>query len=301
MVSVVIPTFNRSQALLRAVKSVQNQSYQELEILIVDDASTDDTQEAVYALNDSRIKYFRHEKNLFAGAARNTGMDAAQGEYIAFLDSDDTWYPDKLSRQLDVFHSNPDAGFCLGGVLMKKGRGYRERVLYPKLSNRESQQLLIDFLTGKVHVFTSAFMFRTCLIKEIGNMDANLRRNQDMDFYLRMINVASAASLEQPLAEFYPNYSPPSLDLVEKSNLYLLEKHRDLIDGLGVRNANKIRGYYKFMHGKRHLERGDFFTGIKWLWDGVKLDPVQSTRQYGSALYRILMRPIRSVKRLVAK
>jgi glycosyltransferase involved in cell wall biosynthesis len=101
-VSVVIPTYNRASLLGRAIKSVLEQTYQDFEIIVVDDASTDNTEEVVRNLRDRRIRYLRHEKNRGGSAARNTGIRAAWGQYIAFQDSDDEWLPEKLKKQMEV-------------------------------------------------------------------------------------------------------------------------------------------------------------------------------------------------------
>src|SRR3989442_437688 len=102
-VSVIIPTYNRAEFLGLALTSVLNQTFQDFEILIIDDNSQDSTQEVVTNFGDERIKYIRHDVNKRVAAARNTGVANSNGEYIAFLDDDDEWFPDKLQIQLDLF------------------------------------------------------------------------------------------------------------------------------------------------------------------------------------------------------
>src|SRR5262245_13663115 len=99
-VSIIIRTYNRAHSLAKAIGSPQNQTYGDFEIIVVDDASTDGTSEQILGLNDPRIRLLRHETNRGVGAACNTGVLAAKGELIAWLDSDDTWYPEKLERQV---------------------------------------------------------------------------------------------------------------------------------------------------------------------------------------------------------
>src|SRR5258705_13939604 len=101
-VSVVIPTHNRSEFLRSAIASVLGQTYQDFELIVVDDASTDSTAEVVVSFNDSRIKFIRHQTNQGGSAARNTGIRASKCDYIAFLDDDDEWSPRKLSKQVEV-------------------------------------------------------------------------------------------------------------------------------------------------------------------------------------------------------
>ena len=101
--SVIIPTYNRAHLVGRAIQSVIDQTFIGWELLLIDDGSTDDTEKVVKRFCDHRIRYLRHEVNKGAGAARNTGIRESSGEYIALLDSDDEWLPEKLDKQLNVF------------------------------------------------------------------------------------------------------------------------------------------------------------------------------------------------------
>jgi glycosyltransferase involved in cell wall biosynthesis len=102
-VSIIIPTYNRAHMLLKAIQSVLNQTYQDFEVIMVDDGSTNNTEEVVRNLRDERIQYFQHEKNRGVAVSRNTGIQVANSKYIAFLDSDDEWFPTKLEKQVNRF------------------------------------------------------------------------------------------------------------------------------------------------------------------------------------------------------
>ncbi len=110
LVSVVIPAYNQAQFLGQAIQSVLEQSYQNFEIIVVNDASTDDTPQVVAQFNDSRLKYIAHPENRGLPAARNTGMRASQGEIIALLDSDDIFHPDKLQAHVNFLAEHPEIG-----------------------------------------------------------------------------------------------------------------------------------------------------------------------------------------------
>lgn len=105
MVSVIIPSYNRADKILPAVESVLTQTYSDLELIIVDDGSGDNTKEVIESINDSRIRYV-YQENAGACAARNNGINQAKGEYIAFHDSDDIWHKDKLEKQMDALLKN---------------------------------------------------------------------------------------------------------------------------------------------------------------------------------------------------
>ena len=107
LVSVIIPTRNRVEMLCRAVNSVLSQTFDNLECIVVDDESHDNTEKVINSFEDDRLKYFRHEKNKGASAARNTGIRQSQGEFIAFLDDDDEWLDEKLEKQVNLLENLP--------------------------------------------------------------------------------------------------------------------------------------------------------------------------------------------------
>jgi hypothetical protein len=110
LVSVVIPSYNQAESLADAVQSVLHQTYQNFEIIVVNDASPDDTDEVMKQFNDPRIQYIVHERNLRLAAARNTGMRASGGEIIALLDADDLFHAEKLQAHVDFLHAHPEVG-----------------------------------------------------------------------------------------------------------------------------------------------------------------------------------------------
>ncbi len=114
LVSVIIPTYNSEKYIRKTVLSALNQSYERLEIVIVDDFSKDNTREVIkeIAKQDNRIRFIFHERNQGAATARNTGIKNAKGQYIAFLDSDDTWFPDKIKKQVDILKSGHPFVYC---------------------------------------------------------------------------------------------------------------------------------------------------------------------------------------------
>ena len=136
-VSVVIPAYNRADSLADAITSVTAQTFRDLEIIVVDDGSTDGTRTVVERLTDDRIRYVRHDVNKGANAARNTGTGEARGRYVAFQDSDDYWHPEKLQKQVD-------ACAATGASRLSGNASQLQQFLCPN-------QLFLD-LTGAVHV-----------------------------------------------------------------------------------------------------------------------------------------------------
>lgn len=129
VVSVIIPTYNRASLVIRAVRSALAQDFGDFEIIVVDDASTDNTPTRIDELSDNRLRYLRLGRNVGAGAARNHGLRAAKGKFIAFLDSDDVWLPHKLSTQLKAVADaeNEQRVFCFTRFFFDRGDTCKER------------------------------------------------------------------------------------------------------------------------------------------------------------------------------
>ncbi len=200
LVSVVIPSYNRANVLPRAVKSVLAQTYQDFEIIIIDDCSKDNTQEVVKNFNDPRIRYIRHEINKGGNAARNTGIKAANGEFVAFLDSDDEWLPTKLEKQIPLF-DNPNVGlvYC-GFIFIEQGVGQGEKRLVVCGSDFK-EDIFVQNLVGT----TSVAVVRKGLLDDIKGFDVALRSCQDWDLYIRLSEICSFACVEQYLTFYHIN------------------------------------------------------------------------------------------------
>jgi glycosyltransferase involved in cell wall biosynthesis len=182
-VSVVIPTYNRRVELLRAIASVLAQETPVFEIVVVDDASNEDFHD-VQAL-DSRIRVVRHDTNRGGAVARNTGVQNAAGEYVAFLDSDDTWLPHKMTRQLQMLQElGKDTAFVCCNVLSRRvdaaDRSYNRR------APRPGEELSEYFLANGASFQTSGLVIPRALLLEMP-FDPALKRHQDWDLVLRMV------------------------------------------------------------------------------------------------------------------
>ena len=157
LVSVIIPCFNRADIVGETIGSVLAQSYAKFEVIVIDDGSTDNTREVVSTFADRRIRYF-YKANGGLSAARNSGLDAARGEFIAFLDSDDVWHRWKLSAQLEIFARYPDVGliwsdmstFEVSGEVIAE-RHLRDYYSAYELVNLEANQSLAGTLSDLVN------------------------------------------------------------------------------------------------------------------------------------------------------
>jgi len=171
LVTAIIATYKRAGLVSRAIESVRRQAYSNLEIIIVDDGSPDNTESVVRAIPDERIRYLRHEKNKGLPAGRNTGIRAAKGDYIAFLDDDDEWRVDKIERQLRLIEKY-DAVLC--GVLVD---GWRLSI-HPRPTIS-----LDDLRRGSFE--PSGMLIKAAVIKEL-LFDEKLRQGEDWDVFIRI-------------------------------------------------------------------------------------------------------------------
>jgi glycosyltransferase involved in cell wall biosynthesis len=227
-VSVIIPVFNGEQTIKRALDSVMAQAFSSLEIIVVDDASSDRTVDLVAQYRDDRLTTIRSAENRGAGAARNNGIAAARGRWIAFLDADDAWKPAKLERQIGLLERSREsvAGCATGYHLEKSGR---KQAINLKLT---PEQFRRDILFGCTISPGSTLVVNRYVFDEIGGFDESFRRLEDWDWLLRFSERYDMEFVPEPLAEIYltPKDSPPGLgdtDPVDEGIRRMGEKHAE--------------------------------------------------------------------------
>jgi len=180
LISVIIPTYNRGWIIKEAIDSVLSQDYRDFELIIVDDGSTDNTLEILNSYQDD-ITVLR-QNNHGVSAARNRGIMAASGRFVAFLDSDDLWLPQKLSSQVDYFNLNPDAIICQTEEIW-----IRKSVrVNPKKRHKKPRGMIFEQSLALCLVSPSAVMIRRSLFDEVGFFDEKLPVCEDYDLWLRI-------------------------------------------------------------------------------------------------------------------
>jgi glycosyltransferase involved in cell wall biosynthesis len=180
-VSVIIPTLNRADFIKESINSVLSQTYQDFEIIVIDDGSTDNTREIVEGYDNEKIKYF-YQKNSGLNSARNTGIRNSKGEYISYLDSDDIWHPYKLEKQVAILDKNSDIGlvYCGSSLIDENGTHTGKRPLIRHSGYVFEKLIRYNFLyNGSIAIFR-----RNCLEK-VGLFDERTVRMTDWEFYLR--------------------------------------------------------------------------------------------------------------------
>ena len=237
-VSVVIPVYNRTVELRRAVRSVLAQTYADLELLVVDDCSTEDIAGALDGIDDPRLRLIRKPVNEGAAAARNTGILAASGRWIAFLDSDDEWLPRKLELQLRRLVDRPeDARICCSGyVILHAQEHSRAREFRPSQWHGTAKQLVwgCNLSPG------STLIAERASFDEIGLFDVTLRRFEDWDWLLRYLRRYPIAIEPEVLACINKD-SMPSPSSVLGSLELLRAKHQESLSAQSWLLGRKFR------------------------------------------------------------
>jgi glycosyltransferase involved in cell wall biosynthesis len=192
-VSVIIPTYNRAALVGEALASVQAQSFRDFEVLVVDDGGTDATPEVLAACRGVRV--LRHPRRRGVSAARNTGINAARGEWLAFLDSDDLWRPDKLARQIFLLEGQPELLICQTDETWVR-RGVR--VNKPAAHRKVAGRIFLPSL-ARCMISPSAVMLHRRLLQDHGAFDATLPAAEDYDLWLRLTWRYEVGLVDEPL------------------------------------------------------------------------------------------------------
>lgn len=206
-VSVVIPTFNRGALVVNAVRSALSQDYEALEVIVVDDGSTDDTASRIQPF-DARVRYVRQE-NRGVSAARNRGFREARGELIAFLDSDDEMLPGRLSRQVALMDEHEHAVLCFGDMesIQTGWRFFRDGARFSWLCDHDSDVVVLDeplrlLLDRRNFVPCVTVLARREDIVAVGGHDESLRYFEDTDLWLKLAPRGPFVGVCNPLARF---------------------------------------------------------------------------------------------------
>lgn len=269
-VSVITPVYNRAHTIHAAVASVLTQNFQDYEFLIVDDGSTDNLNASLASIVDPRVRLISHTENRGAAAARNTGVMEAKGQYVAFLDSDDQWLPEKLERQLAFMRSSEIRASCTGYLFVNPCNPEgEERVAQSHLDNE-------DLLAGCRVGPGSTLMAERALFQEIGPMNVSLRRLEDWDWLLRYTRREILAIVPEVLARI--DYSTNSgLDYGDVSTAVTIMKKEQCSYLKGSRRKTaRFRGALENELATTAYKNGRFWLAqwhfLKLLWHDPRRD-----------------------------
>jgi len=271
-VSVIIPAYNRAETIGRAIRSVREQSFTDWELIVVDDASTDATCTVVDAIGEPRIHIIRLTENSGPSVARQKGLEAAKGEWVAFLDSDDEWLPEKLARQLDANASVVGCGYFVRD-------GDREwPFIHPPVTD------WIEHLHFRCMLRVgSTFLARRESAMAIGGFDPRLRYYEDWDLGLMLAEQNPIVILPEPLARIHVG-APRSMLAAEASIRHFMSKHDIAFRRRGAAHRRQVRGQHLQNLAAGAFINRRFALGSKWLAESFIANPLQNPIRLGALL-----------------
>lgn len=267
-VSVIIPTYKRAHLLPRAILSVLNQTFEDFELLVVDDGSVDDTRQVVarFQEQDLRVGYIWKESSGGAASPRNVGIRRARGEYIAFLDDDDEWMPEKIEKQVALFaRSTKENLACVGCSFLNinVNNGRVAAVHAPGRGN------ILRKLLEECFLLPSVALLKREVFNEVGLFDENTVPAEDQDMWIRLAQKYHFDFVNEPLCKRYIHGENISdtfryVGLIRRLE-YIIEKHRSCYDNHPIAYSKKLRyfGTLSLVGGNMQLARNYFVDSIK--------------------------------------
>lgn len=255
-VSVILPTYNREATIERAINSVLNQSYENFELILVNDGSTDDTKKIVSEFTDDRLHVLTHKKNRGAAAARNSGLEVAEGEFVAFQDSDDIWDRLKLEKQLLAFSDLP---LNNGTIYTKLRRHQLDGTVHTVPQNIEHGDVQDRILRHNFIPIQTTVVRKRCF-DEFGTFDERYPRLIDWEFWIRISNSYEFEAITEPLVDSYVR--PDSISMDERA---LVEGRKLLLQTYGDLMKPNVKAMHLLRTGHAALKAGEHETGRRYL------------------------------------
>lgn len=292
VVSVILPTFNRTHCLPGAMRSVLDQSFKDLELIVVDDASTEDIEAVVSGVGDPRVRYLRLDRNSGAAAARNVGLAEARGSYIAFQDSDDIWLPGKLARQLELLEAQPPEVGVVTGLKIIYGRD-TARVYGPgrvdcapdasRPITLEEDQLKRSLLENRISLQNA--LFRRDCMPDMTWFDPLAKANNDWEFVVRLTQHKLILEVIEPVV--FAMISSDSISVVPRKKatgyLRILHKNKHVYE----RYPNEY-GSFLYGAGMALYRCGRKRVGRQMLLQSLRLRPKNALRLLRGGLRRLI-------------
>lgn len=266
-VSVILPSYNRASYLPRSIRSVLSQTFSSLELILIDDGSTDNTGLVASAIKDSRFRYHRLPVNVGGAEARNVGISMARGEIISFQDSDDQWVAEKLEKTVAELDSDPNLGAVYTSFIQVGGAGCK---LVPPRGKTYCKYAFYKALLWENVVGTPTLSVRKSILDEAGGFDPSMPRYQDWELALRLSQQTSFKHLEKPLLLAYVTENSITknsaahriaLEKIYEKNISEITKHRDL-NAIWLQRLGDARVEESLQGGRRLLMKSLIYNPL---------------------------------------
>ena len=279
LVTVVITTHNRANMVGRAIRSVLDQTYQNFELIVADDCSTDDTAAVVADFQDSRIRYIRHDRNRGGAAARNTGTRVSQSEYVAFLDDDDVWKPDKIEKQVALANErSSEYAVIYCGAMAVTGEGKKIGESKPRLRG----DIRSEMLKKGLNTVPSSHLFRREALEAMGGYGETLPAHNEHDIWMEMARRGYAADyVDEPLVIAYQHQGyqmTKDVGLRIRATEMFVEKWLPEWEkwfGVAVADEYFSQWYARVLmnQGMNCIDRGQLLAAARCYWYIIRRDP----------------------------
>lgn len=275
MISVIIPTHNRGNRLHKSIESVLNQTYREIEIIVVSDGSTDNTEEVVknYQKKYNFIELISVFPNKGANNARNEGIKASKGDFIAFLDDDDEWLPTKLEKQMEVFMSNEAIGLVYSEINVIYAK---ENVKYRAFGG-DTGDLSREILLNNVVGSTSSVTVKKEILSKSGYFDVELPAAQDYDLWIRICQLTEVGYASEPGVNYYNNIGENQIssnlqkyEIASKKREKKYKKYYERLtdEELKIKDSNNYLGLATIA-----LRNNEKMAVFKYSWKAFRVKP----------------------------
>lgn len=285
LVSVIIPTYKRADKLKRAIDSVLTQTYGNLEILVVNDNEPEDEhshklEQLISSIDDKRVFLIKQEEHINGAAARNTGIRKAKGEYIAFLDDDDTWLKEKLEKQINIFKQDSKIGLVTSGVYYVYTN---EQVTYestPNVNGDASKDILITNCVGGTQA-----MVKKELLETVKGFDEELKALQDYELWIRVCQLTNVATVKEPCINYFNQRGTNQISQVtnnyEISFEHISKKHSKLIGELTSEEKKRRENAKYLLLANKAMRNNDRKVAVQYTLKAFKKKPSIKAIVYG--------------------
>lgn len=291
LISVIIPVYNGEKTIKETIESVLNQTFSDLELIVINDGSQDGTSEIVNRIREPRLKFFSYP-NAGLAASRNRGISLAVGEFISFIDADDLWTPDKLESQFNALQANSQAAVAYSWTDWIDESDHFLRPGGYILANGDVHEQLLkrDFIEGGSNV-----LIRAKALAEVGGFDESLNAVEDWDMWLRLAARYEFVCIPSPqiLYRISPNSMSTDVWKMETASLQVLERAlANAPHSLKMQKRKILGERYKYLTLKAiegNLERRKGLVAVRFFWQAITNDPtwLQRTKLMSIILFKI--------------